>query len=177
MREITGNMWEVSTYSVKINPDALCITTNGFIKGNGAVVCGRGCAKEATNRYPMFAYKLGDLVRENGNIVQIVISNLISFPVKPIEGIYDGNNVVNHMMHRFNIGDRVPGWAMKADPSIIEESAKQLLKLTNEYELEAVVLPRPGCGAGELKWENVKKILEKYLDDRFYIITFGGFHF
>ena len=39
---------------------------------------------------------------------------------------------------------------------------------------EAVYLPRPGCGNGRLKWEDVKKLLSPILkSDQFYIVTYS----
>jgi hypothetical protein len=39
---------------------------------------------------------------------------------------------------------------------------------------EAVYLPRPGCGNGWLKWEDVKKILSPILKgDQFHIVTYS----
>ena len=34
----------------------------------------------------------------------------------------------------------------------------------------SVLLPKPGCANGGLNWEQVKPLLEQYLDDRFTII-------
>ena len=39
------------------------------------------------------------------------------------------------------------------------------------YGWETVVLPRLGCGLGQLRWDDVKPILERYLDDRFIVLT------
>jgi hypothetical protein len=58
---------------------------------------------------------------------------------------------------------------------LIERSARELLKIIEVKTIkEAVYLPRPGCGNGRLKWEDVKKILSPVLkSDQFHIVTFG----
>lgn len=76
------------------------------------------------------------------------------------------------MRSRFNPGDWVPGWACVADEVIIKRSAEELVSFAGTYGWSQVILPRPGCGAGELSWEQVKPILTQVLDDRFYVITF-----
>lgn len=37
-----------------------------------------------------------------------------------------------------------------------------------------LILPRPGCGNGRLRWEDVRKILEPILDDRFTVVRWKG---
>ena len=61
-------------------------------------------------------------------------------------------------------------WAQKADLELIRKSAEQLVEIS-QY-CERVLIPRPGCGNGQLNWEEVKPILEEILDDRFYVISF-----
>ena len=156
--------------------EILCITTNGFVKSNGECVMGRGCAYEAKLRYPKLPLKLGRYIAKHGNRVfdlgvQADGKRIISFPVKPKTAVFNGSNAVKHMRYRFRIGDTVPGWAAKADLKIIEESCKQLVALADRLKLRDVHLPRPGCGAGELSYEAVRPILEKYLDDRFIIVS------
>ena len=172
MIEITGDLFDVPC-------DAFCITTNGFIKKNGECVMGRGCAKTAATRWPDIRKRLGNLIRTNGNNVHTIYTIkdsgtdkiLCSFPVKPYSVVFDGANCVRHMAARFKIGDVVPGWAAKADIEIIKRSAIQLVGFANIYRWQKVVLPRPGCGAGELSWEIVRGELDPIFDDRFYIIT------
>jgi hypothetical protein len=176
MIEITGNLFEPHTYqsastglSFKglIYPNAICITTNGFVKKNGEAVMGRGCAAEANRKWPGLAAEFGKQIKENGNIVQLIVgphctSNgeaILSFPVKPAHIVYDGYNVVRHMAKRFKVGDRVPGWAAKADKQLIVQSATELQFMADHMKWKCMVLPRPGCGA-------------EILDDRFYSITF-----
>jgi hypothetical protein len=126
--------------------DVRVITTNGTVKKNGECVMGRGCALEAKQRWPHIALVLGKSIRLHGNIVQYFEGyDVFSFPVK----------------HE---------WYQKADLQLIAESAQQIQRKL--LASSTCVLPRPGCGNGGLRWEDVKPVLEPILDDRFHIITF-----
>jgi hypothetical protein len=143
MIEVTGNLW---TYPA----DVRVITTNGTVRSDGACVMGRGCALEATRRYPGINFTLGQALKRHGNHVHVLartdVGLLVSFPVK------------HH-------------WREKADLELIRRSAVELVKLTKSGD--RVVLPRPGCGNGHLEWVTVKPILEPLMDNRFHVITFG----
>lgn len=142
MVEVKGNLW---TYPADIR----VITTNGTVKKNGECVMGRGCALEAKKKYPAIPILLGRHIKENGNHVGFIFGSaegIYSFPVKH-------------------------NWYDKADINLIKSSALELVFLLPNKELR-VVMPRPGCGNGGLKWEDVKPILEPILDDRFHVITF-----
>ena len=159
--------------------DAICITTNGFVRRNGRAVMGRGCAAEAARKFPGIDRILGERIRRCGNRCQILIGQtadhpaLVSFPVKPIRRrcVDPLREVVAHMVQKFAPGDTVPGWACKADPRIVHRSALQLCALSDRLGWKRVVLPRPGCGAGELSWSVVEQILQHVLDDRFVVVT------
>lgn len=170
MLETTGDMFQIDC-------DAVCVTTNGYVKANGENVMGRGCAAQVAKQMPDVPKILGSLITTQGNHVHYLNQSngvaLLSFPVKPVTIKYNLYlDVVKHMQDKFNKGDIVPGWAATADIEIIEQSAKELVAYVDSTKWQRVLLPRPGCGAGELEWEIVKPILDKYLDDRFLSITF-----
>jgi len=171
MKEIQGNLFDHIGKA-----DAICITTNGFVKSNGECVMGKGCAQEATKRWPGIALLLGDSIKADGNAVIPLISEnetvILSFPVKSIRETFDGTNAVRHMTSKFKVGDSMPGWACKAKIDIIESSASCLARIATAHKWTNIILPRPGCGAGELNWAEVKEVLNKHLDDRFSSITF-----
>lgn len=56
MKEIYANLWEVEA-------DLRVVTTNGAVRRDGACVMGRGCAREAKERYPGVEYRLGSSSR------------------------------------------------------------------------------------------------------------------
>ena len=149
MIEVTGDLW---TYPA----DVRVITTNGSIRKDGACVMGRGCAAEAKTRHPGVPHLLGRLILEHGNHVHLVFRNvpyvLVSFPVK-----YQ--------------------WFEQADRELIVRSAQELVVLANDQQgiddYTRVVLPRPGCGNGHLRWEDVKPMIADILDDRFHVITWA----
>lgn len=170
MLEAKGNIFTT-------NCDALCITTNGYVTRNGDAVMGRGCAKQAAEYVPNLKSTFGKLLKHRGNIVQILAQQndtyWLNFPVKPHSIVLgDDREVVRHMRGKFEIGDTVPGWACVADYNMIVESALQLVDLTDRMGWKKVILPRPGCGFGELSWTEVKPVLDKILDDRFVAMTF-----
>ena len=143
MIEVTGNLW---TYPA----DVRVITTNGTVKANGECVMGRGCALEAKRQQQGIALALGRLIQQRGNHVHLLNNGkveLYSFPVK------------HH-------------WMQKADLALIARSAEELLCEVETGPL-VVVLPRPGCGNGGLKWSDVKPAIAPILDDRFHVITFA----
>lgn len=172
MIEITGKLFEQVA-------DAFCITTNGFITARGNAVMGKGCAKEAAEYYPRLPALLGSMMKKLGNVPMVVLAKgeecLCTFPVKPVTGICNEKktNVVKHMRSEFKPGDIVPGWACVADIELIKESAQKLVILATMNQWKKVIVPRPGCGCGELKWEEVKQVLAPILDDRFHVITFA----
>jgi len=143
--EVKGNLWTFPA-------DVRVITTNGTVKRNGEAVMGRGCAAEAAQRWPTLPANLGDHLIMNGNIPCFFLDDgdgfdLITFPVK----------------HQ---------WHERADIELIEKSAVELVKLVLFEDNPTVVMPRPGCGNGHLRWEDVRPLLEPILDDRFHVITF-----
>ena len=99
---------------------------------------------------------------------------IFSFPVKKRKELCapDKSNVVEHMQKRFKAHDPVPGWALKADKNLIMKSAQLMMEAADRLRLTSIVIPRPGCGAGELSWKDISPGLHKLLDDRFYSITF-----
>ena len=145
MIEIKGNLWDHE------DADIICITTNGTVKKNGRAVMGKGCALEAKEKYKDIDKVLGNLITQIGNQAFVVLGTfhrprIVSFPTKH-------------------------NWWEKSDLQLIEMSCQLLLDYVNEKDFKKIVLPRPGCGNGLLKWEVVKSILEKYFDDRFYIVS------
>jgi hypothetical protein len=121
-----------------------------------------------------FAARLGRSIEEHGNKVNEIIKGppaIVAFPVKPTKST-DQRKIVAHMRGRIRT-KTIPGWAVRADTNIIERSARQLKKLADEKGWKKVIIPRPGCGYGELNWVDVKSVIETILDDRFHIITFS----
>ncbi len=142
MKETTGNLWE-------LDADLRVISTNPIVRADGAAVMGRGCALQAKRRITGLEYHFGKLLKEHGNRVMRLTNPkkgaaLASFPVK---------------WH----------WKEKASAALIGRSARQL---ADRFGYERIILPRPGCGNGQLSWEDVRTVLEVLLDDRFTVITF-----
>ncbi len=129
----------------------IAITTNGFVKRDRTCVMGRGCAKQAAARFPELPCKLASRISAEGNhVFNFPEYGLITFPVKH-------------------------NWWEAADLNLIGRSARELLKIIEvKKTIEAIYLPRPGCGNGKLKWEDVKKILSPILkSEQFHIVTYS----
>lgn len=148
---------------------------------------GRGIALQTKNLYPWLPARLGKCIEENGNHVSLLVSeywwprlpisstpahnNLVSFPVKDVAEIVEEGkkNLVEHAKHLYSVGALAPGYHCNARLDIIERSCIELAEMANRMRWTHIVLTRPGCGAGGLNWQEVRPILKKHLDDRFYI--------
>lgn len=143
MKEIAENLW-----TLRERGEIIAITTNGFVKRNGEAVMGRGCAYEATQKLPGLKKTLGSYITKWGNrVFYFKAQGLITFPVK------------HH-------------WGEPADTKLIAKGCAQLMHILDKFGIEAVYLPRPGCGNGRLAWDEVRLIIEPLLDDRVTIVTF-----
>lgn len=139
MIERQGDIWTSGA-------DVICITTNGVLKRNGELVMGKGIALEAIQKFPTLGKLLGHHVKCNGNIPTVIDFGdvkIASFPTK------------HH-------------WKFNSDIQLIEESAI-LLKNILPFDVKHVAMSRVGCGNGNLDWNDVKKVLEPILDDRFVV--------
>jgi hypothetical protein len=144
MREASSNLWDLHESGAIV-----CITTNGAVSRQGRAQLLRGCARQAAERFPGLALRLGGLIAAEGNHVHDLGDGLVSFPVE--ETPYD-----------------------YPDPAIIRRSAMELAALADSRHWQEVILPRPGCGSGGLDWKDVRPRIEQILDDRFVVITYGG---
>jgi len=148
MIEVYGDLWRYPA-------SAVVVTTNGAVRKDGAAVMGRGCAKQATERYQGIEHVLGRHINLFGNHVALLLGEtdegpaLLSFPVK------------EH-------------WQDRASLELIVRSAKELVEVTRTLQFDTVVMPRPGCGNGRCEWGIVKPLIEGMLDDRFHVIHREG---
>lgn len=56
-------------------------------------------------------------------------------------------------------------WFKKSQYNYIEEGLKDLRKVIEIYQIKSIAIPPLGSGNGGLKWDNVKQLLNKYLED------------
>lgn len=162
MLEVFGDLWtyvppgERVRASPSPSPIVRCITTNGMVKRDGTCVMGRGCAREAAKKWPGLPRIIGARIKESGNDVFLwteylsgkeptVVNQLLIFPVK----------------HK---------WMEPADPNLISMSAASLAVFAAQRPSTIFLLPRPGCGNGQLDWKDVKPLLE-FLPDNVLVIT------
>ncbi len=151
MKEIQENLWQKFN-NRGLGYTGICITTNGIVKKDGSLVMGKGIAYDAAKRWPWLPKRLGFLVTLYGNVPHLIRQDgfdIISFPTK------------KH-------------FSDNSDLDLIEESCQYILELVRYWKLYEILLPRPGCGYGNLKWKNVKPILEKYFDNRFIVCNKQG---
>lgn len=155
MLEAVGNIWDLA------EGRALCLTTNGILSyrenWQGANVMGRGVALQAKQKFPSLPIALAARIRASGNLPYDLGTwldkeerhyRIFSFPTKH-------------------------SWKEDSDRSLIHWTLFRLAQLVHESNLEtSVYLPRPGCGNGNLKWEEVRPWCKETLDDQFVVVEY-----
>lgn len=143
--EIIGDLWELHQGGAWA-----CVPTNNETNARGDAIMGRGVALQAKERWPALPQVLGVKLRRQGpGVYWFPEWRLITFPTK----------------HR---------WRERADIELIAASTLELAVLltgleTVGWHLKTVVLPRPGCGNGGLRWEDVRPFVAT-LDDRVHVV-------
>ena len=141
MRELTADLW-----ALHADGAAVAITTSGLVGKDGLARLGRGCARQAGERFPWLAARLGEAVAAGGNHVHHLGDRIASFPVE-----HDPFQV--------------------PEVKLLARSAAELASLADARGWTRVALPRPGCGFGGLSWSEVKPAIEPHLDDRFLVVA------
>jgi hypothetical protein len=135
-----GDMWDVFGKT-----DLFLITTNPIVRKDGAVVMGRGIAKEASTRFPQLPYDFGTFL--DGADPAYFRNGII--------GEYDGQKIGCFMVKTH--------WAEPANLRVILVSASQWAVWAKEYS--RVDLNFPGIGNGKLKREDVLPMIEHLPDN------------
>ena len=116
--------------------DYRCILTSAAV-ANGEAVLESRSAHAAAVKFAGLATDLGRLLTARGNHVHVIRPGLCSFPIKQYQ------------------------WS-GPDLQVIARSARELAELVGKAK---TLLPRPGCGDGELKWEDVSKAIASLPDN------------
>jgi len=155
MRIIRGNLWNEYIHGY----DAVCCTTNMCVKKDGSLVMGAGIAKQFADRFPILPKTWGHATCKINN--GYLKSGLI------VTKYYEENNFIIDIVSfptKYN-------WKDKSSLRLIEKSAEQLCMISYALNWSRILLPKPGCSNGGLKWKEVSQILSKILDNRFFIIS------
>lgn len=147
VREVVGDLF---TYPA----DAVVIAVNWRTKRNGEAVMGAGVARSAAERWPWLPRRLGQLID--------------AYPDEPgtLSWAAGGYSYVVTLPTKRD-------WRHPADLDLIERGLQQLVTECGGHNWQTIALPRLGCGLGGLSWDDVRPILERYLDDRFVVVHRG----
>lgn len=129
------------------NTEAVCITTNGIVRTDGKAVMGRGIAKYADEHFNL-SKKLADYLILTGNHAYDL-------------GIYEKFHIISFPTKQ--------DWRKKSDIKLIIQSCHEVIKIADDLELQTIYLPAPGCGNGQLRYQDVEPVISKILDDRFIV--------
>lgn len=149
MREIKGDLFEFRGQG-----NIIIIPTNGKYRyGSQIAIMGAGVAKQAAKVWPGLPQMLGRELAQHGNVVR-------RFAIKSALG--------EELVWTFPTKDN---WADDSKLGLIDKSAEALMRHLDEMpETHTVYLPRVGCGLGNLRWEDVEKVLRRHLDSRFVVV-------
>ena len=121
------------------------VTTNAFVRRDGALVMGRGAALAAKRRFPGLEYQLGDRVRMSAGHLGRYGLVWVRRPGVPF------------VLGAFQVKR---AWFDRADLELIEFSARRLAEVARRVR-GTLYLNFPGVGNGQLPREEVWPVLEK----------------
>jgi hypothetical protein len=126
-------------------PNVYIFTGNGIIKQNGAIVMGRGAAKQVRDSYPGIDKKLGQA------IFGLPDAYYLEIPVAPKQMI-GWFKVKNH-------------WQQAADLMLIQRATDELSIHAGFYPIHTYHMNFPGVGNGRLNDAQVMPIIKRLPDN------------
>lgn len=167
MKELKADLFECIKGA---ETDAIVITTNGQYTTDGKACMGGGCARQCADRWPETSFRLGKCLKNFNINVPYVIGALDEDGeyVEPNLRLIKERKFKTLILSFPTINNLLDG----ANLNLVRDSAIELKKMVDRFELRGVVCPRPGVGIGNLQWSDVKPIIEEYFDDRFTIVSF-----
>lgn len=135
-------------FSVFDEADLFCITTNSFLKNNGALVMGRGIAQQVRDRWPGVDQKVGQQIANYcGHLGTYGLIVSPDWPQAKL-GLYQV---------KLNFRDQ-------AALDLIDLAAQELSKWCLEHPEAKVHLNFPGVGNGQLTIAQVWPVITKHLN-------------
>lgn len=137
----TGDMLATLT-----SGDIYLVTTNSYIRKDGALVMGRGAARQLASRFPTLPYELGKR-----------ITHLGEYNIGVITQTNDKQLSLGAFQVKYNFADA-------ADLDLIQRSADQLHDLAVR-DGRIFHVNFPGIGNGRLKYDDVLPIMQDLPDN------------
>jgi len=156
MIEIKGDYWKIAH-----NYRVLVCTTNQMTDSNGNLVMGAGIAKGFKERFDFLPAEWGKRIREK----------VTGLPHAPVF-VSRNRKVATYNQWLVSLPTKLD-WRNASPIDLVEKSCRQLHYITGVMNWETVLMTRPGCGLGGLKWDDVKKTIS-FLDDRFTVIDLAA---
>jgi hypothetical protein len=142
----------MNMFSASALPVMIVVTTNATIKNNGALVMGRGAAKDLRDKIPGIDTEIGDRIITFSNVKQDMYQ-----PV--IYGFLDIRSPYRPGKGGIGIFQVKKEFRDDADLSLIASSCILLKKWMASNPNVKVQLNYPGIGNGRLKFNDVKPII------------------
>ena len=147
MLEEIQNIWDIDR-----SQDWIAIMTNYGWRGNGTAVFGRGTAAQAKQKFNGLEEWYGKCCKE-----YYEESKDIFMPIQT----HEQQHLVMFPTKKLNARNPELSWQEKGSIAQIAKSARSLMLWIHVNGVESdIYIPRPGCGNGELKWDEVKPYLE-----------------
>lgn len=145
MKIIRQDIWKYLTEGW-----CVVIPTNSHVNANGIAAMSDSIAHQAKFLFKNLSLTLGNLIKTQGSKVFVLErQRLICFPTKEY-------------------------WKDDSSLEIIEKSCEQLVTYMKALPNIKVAMPKVGCGFGNLKWDDVASVIQKYFggfsEDRFVIV-------
>ncbi len=133
--------------------DMWIVTTNSFIKRNGALAMGKGAAKQAVERFPHIPSIAGKIVLNTGgrNFTQTYGFLVTHYPTDEHYG--------------FGIFQVKGHWREWASLDYIKTSVDMLTEYANKWFELDIRMNYPGIGNGGLKREDVEPLITSLPDN------------